>query len=148
MPFVGNPRKHPDDAVKKLVASIEHFGWTNPILLDQEGRVLAGHARLKAAGKVGLKQVPVIRLPLSGQDAELYVIADNKTAELTEWDWSKLGDLFATLDTGELNLELSGFDMGEIEGLMNGLDNAKPEPEVKGKGKEIECPECGHRFSN
>ena len=126
-PFKGNPRKHPDEAVDKLVKSIEAFGWTNPILLDADGIILAGHARLKAAIKAGVKSIPVIRLPLSGNDAKMYVIADNKTAELTEWDWPALGDLFQDLDTGDLNLELSGFDMAEIGGLMGGLD----EKEIK-----------------
>jgi len=126
MPFAGNPRKHSPEAIAKLVKSIEHFGWTNPILLDQEGRVLAGHARLKAAKQMGMKTVEVKRLPLSGDDAELYVIQDNKSAEHTEWDWPKLGDLLGKLDTGEMDLELSGFEVGEIEGLVQGLDNANP----------------------
>ncbi|MCP4566797.1 MAG: ParB N-terminal domain-containing protein [FCB group bacterium] len=123
-PFAGNPRKHPDDAVDKLVKSIEAFGWTNPILLDAEGMILAGHARLKAATKAGVKTVPVIRLPLSGDDAKMYVIADNKTAELTDWDWPALGDLFQELDNGELDLELSAFGEHEIGGLLGGLDEA------------------------
>ena len=123
-PFVGNPRTHPEAAIEKLAASIEHFGWTNPVLVDSDGRVLAGHARLKAAEKAGIEKVPVVRLPLAGKDAELYVIADNKTQELTEWDWSKLGDLFGELDTGDIDLTLSGFDTEEIEGLMTGLDEA------------------------
>ena len=128
-PFKGNPRKHPDEAVDKLAKSIEAFGWTNPILLDADGIILAGHARLKAATKAGVKSIPVIRLPLSGDDAKMYVIADNKTAELTEWDWPALGDLFQDLDTGDLDLELSGFDMAEIGGLMGGLDEAHPKDE-------------------
>jgi len=134
-PFAGNPRTHPEAAIEKLVASIERFGWTNPVLVDSGGRVLAGHARLKAAKKAGIEQVPVVRLPLAGKDAELYVIADNKTQELTEWDWSKLGDLFGELDTGDIDLTLSGFDTKEIEGLMCGLDLSsgnKSEEEWKG----------------
>jgi len=125
-PFAGNPRKHPPEAVEKLVTSIEHFGWTNPVLVDTGGRVLAGHARLTAAKQAGIDTVPVIRLPLSGKDAELYVIADNKTAELTEWDWSKLGDLFGELDTGDIDLTLSGFTEDKIGELMHGLDSTIP----------------------
>lgn len=133
-PYVGNPRKHPPEAVEKLKKSIEQFGWTNPILVDKDGRVLAGHARIKAAEKANINTVPVVRLPLSGKKAELYVIADNKTAELTEWDWPKLGDLFSTLDDGSLDLELSGFELDEIGDLMHGLDEKEVEqdevPEV------------------
>ncbi len=145
-PFVGNPRKHPDEAIAKLVKSIKHFGWTNPILLGANGTVLAGHARLKAAAKAGIAEVPAIRLPLSGDDAAAYVIADNKTAELTEWDWPKLGDLFGELDTGELDLEVTGFDLDEIEGLVSGLDEAKKNQSPEAEPKQVECPECGHKF--
>jgi len=150
-PFAGNPRKHPDEAVSKIAKSIEHFGWTNPVLVDKNGRVLAGHARLKAAEKAGVDKVPVIRLPLAGKDAELYVIADNKTQELTEWDWSKLGDMFQELDTGDIDLELSGFDTAEIEGLVNGLDCAIP-ADNKGIDEEElaqttnKCPSCGFEW--
>ena len=123
-PFDGNPRKHPEDALKKLVDSINHFGWTNPILLDEDNIIVAGHARLKAAKKAGMEEVPVIKLPLSGKEAALYNIADNKTQELTEWDWPKLGDLFHELDTGEFDLEITGFSETEISGLMHGLDES------------------------
>ena len=150
-PFAGNPRTHPEAAIEKLVTSIEYFGWTNPVLVDSGGRVLAGHARLKAAKKAGIEQVPVVRLPLAGKDAELYVIADNKTQELTEWDWSKLGDLFGELDTGDIDLTLSGFDTEEIGGLVHGLDEFKPttedeQPRLDVKAP-VKCPACGHEFT-
>ena len=123
-PHPGNPRKHPIEAVEKIKKSIEAFGWTAPILLDADGRILAGHARLKAAQAAGIEQVPVVRLPLKGVDADVYMIADNKLQEGTEWDWTKLGDLIGELDTGDIDLSLTGFDDAELEGLMNGLDNA------------------------
>jgi len=119
-------------------------------LVDSGGRVLAGHARLKAAKKAGIEQVPVVRLPLAGKDAELYVIADNKTQELTEWDWSKLGDLFGELDTGDIDLTLSGFDTEEIEGLMTGLDESPKEKEydesIADDVKMAKCPKCEYEF--
>jgi len=148
-PFPGNPRKHPDEVVSKIVRSIEHFGWTNPILLSADGVVVAGHARLKAAQIAGLKEVPVIRLPLKGEEAQLYTIADNKTQELTEWDWPKLGDLFGELDTGALDLELSGFDTNEIKGLMHGLDNATKAAESNTTEASVvvtKCPRCGYEI--
>ena len=144
----GNPRKHPIEAVEKIKKSIEAFGWTAPILLDADGRILAGHARLKAAQAAGLDQVPVVRLPLSGIDADVYMIADNKLQELTEWNWPVLGDLIGELDTGGIDLSLTGFDESELEGLVNGLDNANPGGESGGGScdKEVTCPECGHCF--
>ncbi len=113
-----NPRVHPDSAIEKLERSIKEFGWTNPILVSADGYILAGHARLKAAEKAGIKEVPVIYLPLEGAKAEAYLIADNRLQDETDWDLPKLKDLLQELDTGELDLELTGFDMGEIEDLM------------------------------
>ena len=80
--------------------------------------MLAGHARLKAAEKAGIKEVPVVYLPLEGAKAEAYLIADNRLQDETDWDYEKLKDLLQELDTGELDLELTGFDMDEIEELI------------------------------
>ncbi len=117
-PHPKNPRVHPDSAIEKLERSIKEFGWTNPILVSADGYILAGHARLKAAEKAGISEVPVIYLPLEGAKAEAYLIADNRLQDETDWDYEKLKDLLQELDTGELDLELTGFDMGEIEDLI------------------------------
>ena len=117
-PHPKNPRVHPDSAIDKLVRSIKEFGWTNPILVSTDGYILAGHARLKAAEKAGIEEVPVIYLPLEGAKAEAYLIADNRLQDETDWDYEKLKDLLQELDTGEFDLELTGFDMGEIEDLV------------------------------
>ena len=116
-PHPKNPRVHPDSAIEKLVRSIKEFGWTNPILVSADGYILAGHARLKAAEKAGIEEVPVIYLPLEGAKAEAYLIADNRLQDETDWDLPKLKDLLLELDTGEFDLELTGFDMDEIEDL-------------------------------
>jgi len=117
-PHPKNPRVHPDSAIEKLERSIKEFGWTNPILVSADGYILAGHARLKAAEKAGISEVPVIYLPLEGAKAEAYLIADNRLQDETDWDLPKLKDLLQELDTGEFDLELTGFDMDEIEDLM------------------------------
>ncbi len=117
-PHPKNPRVHPDSAIEKLERSIKEYGWTNPVLVSADGYVLAGHARLKAAEKAGIKEVPVIYLPLEGAKAEAYLIADNRLQDETDWDYEKLKDLLQELDTGEFDLELTGFDMGEIEDLV------------------------------
>ena len=117
-PHPKNPRVHPDSAIDKLVRSIKEYGWTNPVLVSADGYVLAGHARLKAAEKAGISEVPVIYLPLEGAKAEAYLIADNRLQDETDWDYEKLKDLLQELDTGEFDLELTGFDMDEIEDLM------------------------------
>ncbi len=145
-PHPGNPRTHPPEAIGKLVKSMKVFGWTNPILTTQKGQILAGHARLKAAQDAGLKEVPIIRLPLNSPEAELYMIADNKLQDETEWNWPKLGDLFGECDVGNVDLEASAFDLSDIEGLVNGLDD-KSGGEAQAGPKEITCPKCGHKFA-
>jgi len=117
-PHPRNPRIHPDSAIDKLVRSISEFGWTNPVLVSADGLILAGHARVKAASKAGLSEVPIIRLPLAGSKADAYLIADNKLQDETEWDLPELKDLLEELDTGEFDVTLTGFDLGEIEDLM------------------------------
>lgn len=128
-PHPKNPRVHPDSALDKLVRSIKEYGWTNPVLVSADGYVLAGHARLKAAEKAGIEEVPVIYLPLEGAKAEAYLIADNRLQDETGWDYEKLKDLLQDLDTGEFDIELTGFGMDEIEDLMTQF--APEESEVK-----------------
>lgn len=122
-PSPDNPRIHSQDAIDKLVHSIEAFGWTDPILISNDGLIVAGHARMKTAKIAGIKSVPIIRLPLSGADAKLYMVADNKLQELTEWDWPKLGDLLQELDNEKIDLTLSGLDKDEIKNILSGTDN-------------------------
>jgi len=137
-PHPKNPRQHPDSAIAKLTRSIQEFGWTNPVLVSKDGFVLAGHARLKAAENAGITEVPVIQLDLEGAKADAYLIADNKTQDLTDWDLPLLKDLLQELDTGEFDIEITGFASKEIADLINQLhqpedgltdDDAVPEPQ-------------------
>ncbi len=128
-PHPKNPRVHPDSAIEKLERSIKEYGWTNPVLVSADGYILAGHARLKAAEKAGISEVPVIYLPLEGAKAEAYLIADNRLQDETDWDYEKLKDLLQDLDTGELDLELTGFDGEELDRLLGdvgGVINEQP----------------------
>ena len=108
-PHPKNPRIHPDSAIEKLERSIKEFGWTNPVLVSKEGYILAGHARIKAAQKAGLREVPVICLPLDGVKAEAYMIADNKLQEGSSWDYEMLAGLLQELSDGAANLKITGF---------------------------------------
>lgn len=116
-PHPKNPRVHPDSAIEKLERSIKEFGWTNPILVSRDGYILAGHARLKAAKKAGLEEVPVIYLPLEGAKAEAYLIADNKLQDETDWDEDMLKELINEIDSQGVDLTITGFDLDEIEEL-------------------------------
>jgi len=150
-PHPKNPRVHPDSAIEKLERSIKEFGWTNPILVSADGYVLAGHARLKAAEKAGIEEVPVIYLPFEGAKAEAYLIADNRLQDETEWDLPMLKDLLQELDTGEFDIELTGFDEREIERLMLqfapiDIDDADGDG---GQNKQLHiCPKCGFEFED
>lgn len=117
-PFPGNPRKHEAD-VEPIVRSIEHFGWTNPILVQEKtNRIIAGHGRLDAARKAGLPHVPVIFLEMNDKDATAYTIADNKLAELSTWDTTALKDLLEDLKAKKYDLSLLGYDKEELNELL------------------------------
>ena len=120
IPFARNPRTHSDAQVAEIAASIREFGWTNPILVDGENGIIAGHGRLLAARQLGMKTVPVIELAgMSEAQKRAYIIADNKLALNAGWD----NELLA-LELGELqglgfDLSLTGFSDDELAGLLS-----------------------------
>ncbi|PZF78121.1 DNA methylase N-4 [Aestuariivirga litoralis] len=114
--FSGNPRTHSDTQIDQIAASIREFGWTNPILVDAEGTIIAGHGRLAAATRLGLTEVPVIRLGhLSDAQRKALVIADNQLALNAGWDEAALSDLIRELDTEKFDLDLLGFVSEELD---------------------------------
>lgn len=117
-PHPKNPRVHPKSAIDKLTKSIQEFGWTNPVLVSKDGFVLAGHARLKAAEKAGFEEVPVIVLPLEGEKADAYLIADNRLQEETDWDMPLLKEVVQDLFDQDYDLTLTGLDAEEIDKLL------------------------------
>ncbi len=134
-----NPRIHPDIAIDKLVKSIEHFGFTNPVLVQKSSwTILAGHARIKAAVKHGMTKVPVVLLDLDDAQAMAYNIADNRLQDETSFDFSSLADLLLDLDTGFFDMRLTGFDLEEIEDIMTWTPEAD---DVKEDDFDGEVPE-------
>lgn len=135
IPYARNAKKHPDEQITKISASIKEFGWTNPILTDGENGILAGHGRLAAAKKLGLTEVPTIDLAhLNKSQRKAYILMDNRSAQ-SDWD----NDLL-TLELGELkelnfDLELTGFDADELSLLFpdeipEGLTDPDDVPDV------------------
>lgn len=113
VPYENNPRKN-EEAVKAVMESIKEFGFKNPIIVDKENVIIAGHTRLKAAKKLGLRAVPVIRAEdLTPQQVKAFRIADNKTAEIAEWD----NDLLAA-ELQDLTDLFTGFAGVELETLL------------------------------
>lgn len=127
-----NPRLHDDRQIKQLAQSIATFGFNVPVLVDRNDVVRAGHARARAGQKLGLHEIPIIRLEhLSEAQARAFAIADNRLAELATWDDRLLGEIFRDLAAVELDfsLEATGFTMGEIDLRIEGLSQAdKPDP--------------------
>jgi ParB-like chromosome segregation protein Spo0J len=117
-PHPKNPRKHPEDMLIKLEASIREFGFTNPVLISSDNMILAGHARCKAAARMGIQEVPAVRLALEGAKADAYVIVDNKLNELAQWDTELLMDLIKDIDNSGFDVSLTGFDAAEIDDLF------------------------------
>jgi DNA modification methylase len=118
MPYPGNPRLN-DSAVEAVAASIREFGFRQPIVADADGVIICGHTRFKAAERLGLEQVPVhVATDLTPAQIKAYRIADNKTAELAEWDPALLPLELADLQVMEFNLSLLGFAETELAKLL------------------------------
>jgi ParB-like chromosome segregation protein Spo0J len=115
-PYAGNARTHTKKQIRQLAKSIERFGFTNPILMDDHGQVIAGHGRLEAAKLLGMNAVPTLRLShLSEADKRAYLIADNRLAEQARWDRELLAIELQALVDLDFDVEVTGFQMGEIE---------------------------------
>lgn len=125
-PYKRNARTHSDVQVEQIAASIKEFGWTNPILIDGEGVVVAGHGRLLAAQRLNMKEVPVVELShLTKTQRKALVLADNKLALNAGWDFELLKVEIGELDTDGFNLELLGFGVDELNNILE-LDGVKP----------------------
>jgi DNA modification methylase len=119
-PYAGNPRQN-DEAVDAVVASLREFGFRQPIVVDADGVVIVGHTRLKAAQKLGLKQVPVhVATDLSPEKVRAYRIADNQTASIAEWDYELLPIELSALQEANYDLGILGFDQEELTRIMSG----------------------------
>jgi ParB-like chromosome segregation protein Spo0J len=123
IPYASNSRTHSDAQVAQIAASIKEFGWTNPILIDGENTIIAGHGRLLAARKLGLDKVPAIVLDhLTKPQQRALVIADNQLALNAGWDMAMLAAELAELDDANYNLDLLGFDAALINELLGPID--------------------------
>ena len=131
-PYEKNPRFN-DDAVEAVANSIREFGWRAPIVVDKDMVIICGHTRLKAAKKLGLEEVPVhIASDLSPEQIQAYRIADNKTGEIAEWNYELLPLELRELQESEFDLSLLGFDMEELDRMLNGSeDNTVTEGETE-----------------
>jgi ParB-like chromosome segregation protein Spo0J len=153
IPYARNSRTHSDAQVAQVAASIKEFGFTNPVLIGADHDIIAGHGRVMAARKLGLKKVPCIMLDhLTETQKRAYVIADNKLALNSGWDEEMLGLELADLREVDFDLGLIGFDAEEIERALNPseVDFAPGNEGDQGRLDEknpIECPHCRKFFT-
>lgn len=154
IPYARNSRIHSDSQVAQIAGSIREFGFTNPVLIDADNGIIAGHGRVMAAGKLGMDKVPCIRLGhLTETQKRAYIIADNKLALNAGWDKELLGLELADLREADFDLDLLGFDDFAIEQFLNppernedAPDSSGGEIDVDGMKMECACPKCGFEF--
>jgi len=135
IPYAKNARTHSDEQVAQIAGSIKEFGFNNPVLVDKEGSIIAGHGRVMAARKLGMDKVPVVELQhLTEAQRKAYVLADNRIALNSGWDTSMLSLELQDLKD-DIDLSLLGFDPDELDKLLN------PVEETEGLTDEDAVPE-------
>ena len=146
-PYEKNPRKN-EAAVDKVMESLKEFGWQQPIVTDKDGVIIAGHTRLLAARRLGLKTAPVaVAEDLTEDQVKAYRLADNKTNEFASWDIDLLDE--ELLSIGEIDMNLFGFDMDAVVDRAAEVreDDYEPEPPKKPRTKLGDVYELGeHRL--
>ena len=153
IPYARNARTHSEEQVAQIAGSIREFGFTNPVLIDGEGGIIAGHGRVMAARKLGLADVPCIRLEhLTEAQKRAYIIADNKLALNAGWDADMLRVELVDLHVAEFDMGLIGFDANELS-LAMVLDDEQGAPASSTKEIDpgdyqmgVTCPKCGFEF--
>ncbi len=158
-PYEQNARVIPQAAIEKVAASIQQYGWQQPLVVDKKGVLIVGHTRLLAAKHLGLTDVPVkIATNLSPEKVRAYRIMDNRSNEETTWDNDILGKELAAIGEGDIDLTaITGFDESELKDLLPELaEEHPPTRAVKKEQTAIQakvsskilhtCPECGHSW--
>jgi len=119
IPYANNPRTHSEQQVAQVAASIQEFGFNNPILIDEHNGIIAGHGRLAAAQKLNMNIVPTILLEgLSEAQRKAYVIADNKLTENGGWDYDLLAVEIDRLKELDIDVNLTGFEPKEVNTIL------------------------------
>jgi ParB-like chromosome segregation protein Spo0J len=160
IPYAKNARTHSPEQIAQIQASIQEFGFINPILVDGNDGIMAGHGRLAAAKNLGLAKVPVLMFNhLTPAQRRAYILADNQLALNARWDMELLQQEVAGLNLADFDLSLLGFDNDRIASLLDpeGIDRegtaAKEHTGAKEYGEEDfsefdhKCPRCNFEFN-
>jgi len=159
IPYINNANKHTDEQINKIASSIKNFGFLNPIIIDKDNEIIAGHGRLMAAKKLGIDKVPTIKAEnLTDAQVKAYRIADNRLAEDGEWDEELLKVELKTLEDKDFDIDLTGFTKKEIDemGLLQDektdsekeVDDVVPEAEETPVIKLGDFIEIGQNFQH
>lgn len=148
IPYARNSRTHSEEQVAQIAGSIREFGFTNPVLIDADNGIIAGHGRVMAARKLGLFEVPCIRLGhLTEAQRRAYVIADNKLALNAGWDEELLKLELAELRDASFDLNLTGFSSLEIEAFLiesdKDIEPIESEEEESTSGSSVDYLKIG-----
>ncbi|USE34098.1 ParB/Srx family N-terminal domain-containing protein [Endozoicomonas sp. SCSIO W0465] len=154
IPYVNNSRVHDEEQIIQICSSIKEFGFTNPVLIDEENGVIAGHGRLMAAKKLNLKTVPCIVLAgLSKAQKKAYVIADNSIALNSSWNMDVLSREVEALQAEDFDLNMLGFNDDFVVTLLEFNDDSVQQTDTPEAFKEVKekelahtCPKCGYEF--
>lgn len=154
-PYENNSRTHDESQIKQICESIKEYGWTNPVLIDEKGMIIAGHGRVEAGKKLDIKEVPCIVLSgLTKAQKKAYVIADNKMALNAGWNEELLKTELENLKELDFDLELTGFNIDELDELFKQdeeeqeiIEDEVPEPPEEPKAKYGDIYQLGnHRL--
>ena len=128
IPYSNNARTHSDEQIKKIQSSLREFGFVNPVLIDKDYGIIAGHGRIEAAKREGIREAPCVWVEhLTEAQKKAYILADNKLAELAGWDENIIKIEFESLDKIDFDISLTGFDDYEIKEVEKPF--AKPNTE-------------------
>lgn len=153
-PYARNARTHSDEQVAQIAASMREWGWTNPVLVDEEGGIIAGHGRIMAARQLGLAEVPcMVANGWTEAQKRAYVIADNKLALNADWDSELLRLEVHALDEAGFDLADLGFSGTELDLLMFDGNFEPGSEDEQGRLDElapkiVTCPHCGEDFDS
>ncbi|MWN31001.1 MULTISPECIES: ParB/Srx family N-terminal domain-containing protein [unclassified Gilliamella] len=146
---IKNSRTHSDDQIQQIINSIIEFGWTNPILIDENDIIIAGHGRLDAAEKLNLDEAPCVVLSgLTDVQKKAYLIADNQLALNAGWDFDILQAEIAELTLSDFDISLLGFSDSELNNMNSKTEIDYPDSfsECDETNLTHKCPRCGFEY--
>lgn len=152
-PYIHNARLHSEGQIKKIIKSILEFGWTRPVLIDENKMLLAGHGRVMAAIQLGIPEIPCLIIPhLSHEEKMAYILADNALAEEANWDEEALTKELLELKDLNIDISLTGFDFDfefEQEASQERLSSGRGAVEItpQDTSHTYLCPHCDFQFS-